>query len=144
MVRGAIDEALALFDKLNPDIPHQKFKTCFYCNSINLIRHGGRKTKNRGWIQRYYCKDCKKSFTSKGDVLQYRMRHQKEIIEKALKLRLEGNSLRDIAKQIGVSSHQAILRWLKKFQPPKTEITITKQMKSRWGVFYNRNFQIRV
>ena len=48
----------------NPsDSENRKSKPkCIYCNSAKTKKRGFRQTENRGKIQRYFCKDCKKSF----------------------------------------------------------------------------------
>jgi len=88
---------------------------CKYCNSKNILKHGKRKTKNRGLIQRYYCKDCKKMFSA-GGKFTHKKRSKRWKIKKALELRKEGYSCEKIANQIGGVSRQTIWKWIKNNQ----------------------------
>jgi len=46
---------------------------CKLCKKKEVVKQGYRKTKNRGELQKYYCKGCKKYFTF--DDGSYRMRN---------------------------------------------------------------------
>jgi transposase-like protein len=76
---------------------------CPRCNSSNIIKYGF-----YGNWQRYRCKECLKSFTLKLP------KSHSEYKGKAIKLSLEGQTLRAIGKSLGVS-HQKIFRWVKQF-----------------------------
>lgn len=66
---------------------------CKYCGSKNLVKDGFKNTN-----QRYKCKDCLKHFTNTS--FRYK---PKEVKALALKLYLNGNSMRSIGKMVGVS-----------------------------------------
>ena len=96
-------------------ISYGKGKYCRYCGASNefLIKRGNRMAK-RGKTQRYHCYWCGRRFTRGGDL--FRMRHDRKLIEQALKLRKQGNTLRDIEIKLGKRvSHTTILRWTKKW-----------------------------
>lgn len=122
-----------------------KLKTnirCPKCNSWNVIKHGTRKTMERGIIQRYGCKDCKWSFCIYGQ--DYRMRSNKNMINKALKLRKKGKTYSQIKEILNNKiSRKTIGRWLDKFQPPKEEKIIKRKIQNQYGE-YEREFKIKI
>lgn len=128
--------------KLLPDIDKLKNPRCSKCKSWNVIKRGTRKSINRGNIQRYGCLDCDWKFTTKN--IEYGMRHNQDTINKVLSLRKEGKTYSEIAEEIGnVMSRQNVLRILRKFQPPKKEIEITRKQKGQFGE-YDRKFKIKI
>lgn len=91
---------------------------CVYCESKEVIKRGLRKTKNRGSIQRYYCKNCKKRYTEKDAF--FRMRNTPHKITMCLDMYFRGMSLRKIQEHLQAfyphnSSHQTILNWIRKY-----------------------------
>ena len=91
---------------------------CIYCKGTNLIKRGFRKTENRGLIQRFFCRDCKRRFVQDDGF--YRMRNTPEKITQALHLYYSGASLRKSQEHLGVfhshnASHQTILNWIRKY-----------------------------
>ena len=93
-------------------------KNCRFCKSKNIIKRGNRKTKNRGKIQRFYCKDCKKRFIEKTPF--FRMKNTAQKITMCLDLYFRGVSLRKIQEHLQAftphnSSHQTILNWIRKY-----------------------------
>ena len=92
---------------------------CTTCGSFNTTKRGTRKTRNRGKIQKYTCKDCGARF-SFYHPQQFRMRTNIKDVKKALKLRDEGLTLSQVAKEIGGKvSRQTVLRWEQKFKKEK-------------------------
>ena len=92
--------------------------SCRFCNSKNIIKRGKRKTENRGKVQRYYCKACKKRFTQNDGF--YRMRNNPLKITCCLDMYFRGVSLRKIQDHLKAfyphnSSHMSILRWIRKY-----------------------------
>ena len=67
---------------------------CIYCKSNNHTKRGFRQTENRGKIQRYFCRDCKKSFTNDDGF--YRMRNNPEKITCSIDLFFNGLSTRKV------------------------------------------------
>lgn len=90
---------------------------CVYCNSLNIKKNGNRKTKN-GAKQRFYCKDCKKTFIADEDFAKFKA--NPKIITLCMDLYYKGLSLRDIADTIYQFyniklHHETIRRWIMKF-----------------------------
>ena len=91
---------------------------CRFCRSNNTIKRAKRKTQNRGLIQRYYCKDCKKRFTVDDGF--FRMRNNPDKITFSLDAYFRGFSLRKLQKNLSVFQphnchHSTILRWIQKY-----------------------------
>lgn len=130
------------FKRLLKDCDKLKNPRCLNCGSWRVIKHGTRKSIDRGDIQRYGCLDCDWKFTQKTK--EYRMRHNKEVIDKILKLRRDGKTYSQIAEEIGnVMARQSVMRILHKFQPAKKEIIIKRKQKNKYGE-YERSFKIKV
>jgi transposase-like protein len=115
--------------------------SCPKCKSKNLVKRGRRKNLERGYIQRYFCKDCNNRFTPKN--MEYRMRVSEVKLKKAIELFNEGLSYSQIAKKIKGVSRQTIGRWLIKYNIPKQDKIFEREMKSRWGGTYKRKFNIK-
>jgi transposase-like protein len=84
---------------------------CKYCGSVHIIRNGNKYGK-----QRYYCRDCKKSFTETDDRIKRDIKQR----ELALILYTNNNSLRSIQRTIELFfdtkiSIRLIEKWLKSF-----------------------------
>jgi len=82
------------------DIIQQKYKnvTCPKCNSKNMKKNAKRKTKNRGIIQRYQCKDCSYRFVFDDGF--YRMRNHEKKITLCMDLYYNGMSFRKIQEHL--------------------------------------------
>ena len=80
--------------------------TCPKCKNDNIIKSGI--VKNR---QRYLCKDCSYSFT----VLKEGKKIDAYFVVKALQLYIEGISLREIERILGIS-HVSVLNWIRKYK----------------------------
>lgn len=114
---------------------------CPKCGNEKVIRTGIRKTY-KGIIQRYCCKNCDWRFIKKD--LSYRMRNDKETIEKALNLRKQGKTYSQIAEILDNKvTRQSIMRWLHRFQMPKEERIIKRKMRNQYGE-YERKFVINI
>jgi hypothetical protein len=81
-------------------------KACPKCDNISIVKSGIVKGK-----QRYYCKSCHYYFT----VSKIGKKIDGYYVTKALQLYLEGLSLREIERIIGVS-HTAISSWVKEYK----------------------------
>ena len=93
-------------------------KICPSCSNRNTIKWCKRKTKNRGLVQRYFCKDCKKYFVINDGF--YRMRNSPNKITLCLDLFFRGISTRSIQKHLQAfyphnSSHVSIYEWIVKY-----------------------------
>lgn len=66
---------------------------CVYCNSLNIIKNGSRKTAI-GSKQRFKCKDCGKRFVL--DLVK-KINGNGKIVTLAMNLYFKGLSLRDIS-----------------------------------------------
>jgi len=90
---------------------------CKFCGSQNTVKRGYRKTE-RGKVQRFYCKDCKRFFIL--DEGFEKMKATPETVTVALDLYFKGISMRAIVDHIkqfcGVEvSHVAIYKWIRKY-----------------------------
>ena len=63
---------------------HKLLSVCRFCKSNNTIKKGFRVTEKRGKIQRFICRDCKRSFCI--DEGFYRMRNPEDKITQAIDL----------------------------------------------------------
>lgn len=91
---------------------------CKYCKGKDFVKQGYRRTKNRGKIQKYYCKDCGKYFTNDNGF--YRMRYSHQTITMSIDMYLSNLSSRKMRNQLrrhlGVRvSHITILNWVRKY-----------------------------
>ncbi len=91
---------------------------CLFCKSKSYIKKGNRKTKNRGNIQKYLCKDCGRYFTK--DEGFYRMRNSPQTISMSVDMYLSNLSSRKMRNQLkrhflNKVSHATILNWVRKF-----------------------------
>ena len=92
-------------------------KKCPYCQKTSSVKFGLRKNKS-GWIQKYLCQSCKRSFTDRKGF--ERFRHKPEAITAALDLRAKGVSLADVVDHLDQHhrikvSRKTILDWQNKF-----------------------------
>lgn len=76
------------------DIIQKKYKNVTYpkCNSKSIKKNAKRKTKHRGIIQRYQCKECSYRFVL-GEGF-YRMRNHEKKITLCMDLYYNGKSFR--------------------------------------------------
>lgn len=91
---------------------------CKYCNHQNSVKQGFRKTENRGKIQKYYCKNCRKYFTKDNGF--YRMRTDPKTITLSIDMYLSNLSSRKMRNQLKrhfriKRSHQTILNWVYRY-----------------------------
>jgi hypothetical protein len=74
---------------------------CHHCGSESYRKNGS----YRG-VQRYICKSCGRSFTSRGE------RFDRRTKEKALEMYLNNAGIREIARLSGASS-TAVIKWIR-------------------------------
>lgn len=91
---------------------------CIFCKSQNYIKKGYRRTQNRGRIQKYFCRDCKRYFTA--DMGFYRMRNSESKITSAIDLYFSNLSSRKVRNHFRRhlehnASHITILNWCRKY-----------------------------
>ncbi len=108
--------------------------SCPNCNSTNVIKWTKRKTQNRGFIQRYKCKNCGKTFTI-GDGF-FRMRNNPKKITCAIDLFYRGVSTRKVQEHFQAfyphnSSNVTIYNWVVKYS--KMISTFTDKIKINGG-----------
>lgn len=108
---------------------------CIYCNSVNVIKKGIRKTKY-GKRQKYLCKDCKRWF-----ILDPVKKHKAngQVITLVMDLYFKGLSLRDIQDTVYQFfrikvHHETIRRWIMKFTKAMNEYVnkIKVEPKEEW------------
>jgi len=98
-------------ERVNPVV------SCPYCKSANIISRGKRKNQ-RGEVQVYGCKECKRRFTR--ELGFNRMKHTPETITLTLDLYFKGLSDRKIVDHLKqfhkvIVVHTTVLRWIKKY-----------------------------
>jgi len=101
---------------------------CQYCGSKEVIKRGMRSTQNRGKIQRYSCKDCKKRFVVKDAF--YRMRNSQKKITCAIDLFFRGVSTRKIQEHFRMfyphnCNNATIYRWIIRYSEQISSFTDT-------------------
>jgi putative transposase len=90
---------------------------CKFCGSENIVKRGFRSTQ-RGKVQRFFCKDCKRFFIV--DEGFEKMKATPETVTVALDLYFKGISMRAIVDHLkqfyGVEvSHVAVYKWIRKY-----------------------------
>ena len=137
-----IAELNKFFKSISIETTKLKNPRCPKCNSWKVTKRGIRKTVERGGIQKYYCQDCNWKFSP--HTIDFRMRHNKETINKILDLRKEGKSSSQIADATGnIMARQSVMRILHKFQKPTQEVTIKRKQRNQYGE-YEREFKIKI
>lgn len=91
---------------------------CKHCSCLNFCKKGFRRTENRGNIQKYYCRDCKRFFTNDDGF--YRMRNKPEIITISIDMYVSNLSSRKMRNQLTRHlntkvSHVSILDWVRRY-----------------------------
>jgi transposase-like protein len=118
---------------------HDEKKRCTHCHSLNTKKHGfirrsplTKRGKIRAKTQRFYCKDCRRSFTSSFS--GKRRRHAPELIKEAIVLSIDNHlSLREVAAKLGVS-HQSIANWIRKYGSScLSSAQINQRLKPYWS-----------
>lgn len=115
--------------------------TCVYCNSLQVVKNGTRKTKGI-MKNRYKCKECNKTFIANKEF--ERINVDPKSITLTLDLYFKGLSLRKIQDTLnqfyGVQvHHETIRRWINKymkqinsyvdkFQPQTSQVIHTDEM----------------
>lgn len=92
-------------------------KKCPYCKKTSAVKFGLRKNKS-GWVQKYLCQDCKRSFTDRKGFERFRTKS--DVITAALDLRAKGVSLANVVDHIDQHhrlkvSRKTVLDWQNKF-----------------------------
>jgi transposase-like protein len=91
--------------------------TCKFCGSENVVKRGFRNTE-RGKVQRFFCKDCKRFFIV--DEGFEKMKATPETVTVALDLYFKGISMRAIVDHLKQFysvevSHVAVYKWIRKY-----------------------------
>lgn len=76
---------------------------CPHCGSVKSIKHGTRNSR-----QRYLCKDCGKTFGDTNGTVAFRSKLSVGKWIEFIKLTLQGESCRTIAKELGISKQTAL------------------------------------
>jgi len=79
-------------------------------NNENVVGNGHYETKN-GVVDRYICRTCSKSFTSNANTILHNLRTDEKTVFLALKMILNGMSLRAAAETLEVKL-DTVRRWL--------------------------------
>ncbi len=91
-----------LLDKCSSNRNGEK-RVCPKCGSISIIEYGSRKGR-----QRHYCKDCKKTFGDTFGTVFFRSKLSIEKWKKLIEMVLMGASVREISRDLGVSTNTAL------------------------------------
>ena len=117
------------------DIIEQKYKkiSCRFCSSNNVIKRGVRKTKNRGKVQRYGCKNCNKRFCIDDGF--WKMKNHEKKITLCIDLYYKGVSFRKLQEHLRAfyshnSHYSTIYRWIVKYSTIISKFTDNLQIKS--------------
>ena len=76
---------------------------CPHCGSVKSIKHGTRNGR-----QRYLCKDCGKTFGDTNGTVAFRSKLSVGKWIEFIKLTLQGESCRTIAKELGINKQTAL------------------------------------
>ena len=76
---------------------------CPHCGSVKAIKNGTRNGR-----QRYLCKDCKKTFGDTNGTVAFRSKMSIGKWIEFIKLTLQGESCRTIAKELGINKYTAL------------------------------------
>lgn len=92
-------------------------KKCPYCQKTYSVKYGLRKNES-GWVQKYLCQSCKRSYTDRKGFERFRT--VSGAITAALDLRAKGVSLADVVDHLDQHhrikvSRKTILDWQNKF-----------------------------
>lgn len=110
-------------------------QSCKFCKSDNLKKSGIMHNKS-GDIQRFACKDCKKTFSI--NLGFSKMKSSPEIITQSLQLYFTGESLRNVQKFLKLQgidvSHKTIYYWVRKYTKLMKQYLdkITPQVGDTW------------
>ena len=109
---------------------NKKLLVCIFCKSQNVVKKGFRQTENRGKIQRYLCRDCKRSFCIDDGF--YRMRNHEDKITQAIDLYFSNLSSRKVRNHFKRhlpknASHVTILDWCRRYVLKVTKYVDTLQ-----------------
>jgi len=91
--------------------PNENCKDYGKVNKENIVGNGTYKTKN-GKVHKFYCKTCKKTFTSNTNTILHDLKTDEAVVFTALKMIVSGTSLRKTAEILGVKL-DTVRRWLK-------------------------------
>ena len=113
------------------------FKHCRFCNSVDLLRWGYRRTR-QGKKTVFKCRSCGKRFVVDEGFL--RCRFDPKIVTLALDLYFKGASLRKVTQHLaqfyGIKVSQvAVLKWIRKFSEliDAYAQTLTPQLSGVWN-----------
>ena len=113
------------------------FEHCRFCNSVDLLRWGYRKTK-QGKKPRFKCRTCGKRFVVDEGFLKSRF--DPKIVTLCLDMYFKGASFRKITQHVaqfyGLKvTHVAILKWVRKFSEllDKYTTNLTPQLSGVWN-----------
>lgn len=76
---------------------------CSHCGSVKVIKNGTRNSR-----QRYFCKDCYKTFGDTNGTVAFRSKLSVGKWIEFIKLTLQGESCRTIAKNLGINKQTAL------------------------------------
>jgi len=106
---------------------------CEKCKGRNIKKDGVRKTKNRGYVQRYKCKDCSYRFSIDDGF--WKMKNHEKKITACINMYYAGMSLRKIQEHLQMFApknchYSTIYRWIVKYSKMISKFTDKLQIRS--------------
>jgi len=106
---------------------------CEKCKGRNIKKDGVRKTKNRGYVQRYRCKDCSYRFSIDNGF--WKMKNHEKKITACINMYYAGMSLRKIQEHLQMFAPKnchyfTIYRWIVKYSNMISKFTDKLQIQS--------------
>ena len=106
---------------------------CEKCKGGNIKKDGVRKTKNRGYVQRYKCKDCSYRFSIDNGF--WKMKNHEKKITACINMYYAGMSLRKIQEHLQMFApknchYSTIYRWIVKYSNMISKFTDKLQIQS--------------
>ena len=106
---------------------------CEKCKGRNIKKDGVRKTKNRGYVQRYKCKDCSYRFSMDDGF--WKMKNNEKKITACINMYYAGMSLRKIQEHLQMFApknchYSTIYRWIVKYSKMISKFTDKLQIRS--------------
>lgn len=98
LANGSVPKQKSGFNSIKADI------ACPNCKSLNIVKNGF-----RGAIQKFICKDCRKSFTSRTNTITEHSQKSFEIWQKYLECMMDGLTVRKSAAKCGINKDTAFI-----------------------------------
>ena len=91
-------------DRISEIIKTKEVVACPHCNSSHFVKNGTKKG-----VQRYLCRDCKKSFVTESGTILYRTQKDIEVWKKYIHCMINKYPLRKCAKECDITLYTAFI-----------------------------------